>query len=75
MEKLDKRALHWLKSVVGQLRSQGLSQAEALKEAHKKAVDIAYYREVYSGNDKVEVVDARPYYQVMELLEGEEQGG
>ena len=69
MEKLNKRSLHWLKSVVGQLRSQGYSQREALLMAKEKALTIAFYAEIYRDNPNVEVVDVEPYYAVLNLLE------
>ncbi|WP_457681077.1 hypothetical protein [Thermovibrio sp.] len=68
MEKLDKEVLHWLKSVVGQLKSQGLSQEEALEIAKERAITIAFYAEVYKDNPNVKVVKVKPYYEVLKLL-------
>lgn len=69
MKTLSKEALHRLKSVVGQLRSQGLSQKEALREARRRFLAIAYYGTVYKGRRNVEVVDAKPYHEILNLLE------
>lgn len=69
MQTLSKEALHRLKSVVGQLRSQGLSQREALLEAKKRFLDIYYYATVYNGLKNVKVADSKPYREILNLLE------